>query len=154
MITQEDLHTIEQSAKELFGQLGVQAFFETSVQDDGSVNIAIELEEPQMFIGEGGETLFEIQHLLRLLARKKIAASFELTVDINEYRKSKESYLVSLANTTADEAVLLQKEKELPAMPARDRRIVHVALEKRGDVVSESRGEDPERKVVIKPKNV
>jgi spoIIIJ-associated protein len=86
------------------------------------------------------------------MARKKTEEPTQIYLDVNEYRKSKESYLKTLANSAADEVVLLKKEKELPPMPPRDRRIVHVVIQERGDLLSESRGEEPERKVVIRPK--
>ena len=152
MITTEQLQEIEQLAKEFFEKLGTEASLKTTVQVDGNIDVAAELKEPQVLIGEGGETLLELQHLLRLMVRKRIEEPIQMYLDINEYRKSKESYLKTLANSAADEVVLLKKEKELPPMPPRDRRVVHVVIQERGDVVSESRGEEPERKVVIRPK--
>jgi len=152
MITNEQLKEIEQLAKEFFQKLGAEASLKTTLQVDGSILVAAELKEPQVFIGEGGETLPELQHLLRLMVRKRVEEPTQLYLDINEYRKSKESYLKTLANSAADEVVLLKKEKELAPMPPRDRRIVHVVIQERGDVLSESRGEEPERKVVVKPK--
>lgn len=153
MITKDQIQIIEKLAKEFFERLGAEILSLTiNLTVDGSILVAAELKEPQIFIGEAGETLLELQHLLRLMARKKIEEPAKLFLDINEYRKSKESYLKTLANTVADEVVLFKKEKELPPMPPRDRRIVHVVIQERGDVVSESRGEEPERKVVIRPK--
>jgi spoIIIJ-associated protein len=151
-MTKEQLQEIEQLAKEFFEKLGAEASLKATLELDGSILVAAELAEPQALIGEGGETLLELQHLLRLMARKRSEEPTQLYLDINEYQKSKESYLKTLANSAADEVVLLKKEKELPPMPPRDRRIVHVAIQERGDVVSESRGEEPERRVVIRPK--
>ena len=73
-----------------------------------------------------------------------------LSFDINDYQKNKEQYLRDLARTTADEVVLFKADKELPAMTPGERRIVHLELAERQDVVSESVGEGPERRVVIK----
>ena len=152
MIPKDQVQIIEKLAKEFFQKLGAEASLEATLEEDGSILIAAELAEPQILIGEGGETLLELQHLLRLMARKKIEEPAQLYLDINEYQKSKEGYLKTLANSAADEVVLLKKEKELPPMPPRDRRVIHLAIEQRGDVVSESRGEEPERKVVIRPR--
>lgn len=154
MITKEELQEIERLAIEFFEKLGVVQRLQAATEEDGSIAIEAELKEPQVLIGEGGQTMLELQHLLRLIARKKIGKQAQLFLDINEYRKSKESYLKTLANTVADEVVLLKKEKELAPMPPRDRRIIHLVIQERGDVASESRGDEPERKVVIKPKEV
>lgn len=152
MITKEQLQEIEQLAKEFFQKLGTEASLQATTEEDGSILVAAELAEPQVFIGEGGETLLELQHLLRLMARRKVGEIAQLYLDVNEYRKSKESCLKTLANSAADEVVLLKKEKELAPMPSRDRRVIHLVIQERGDVASESRGEEPERKVVIRPK--
>ena len=117
-----------------------------------TVQVGIVVEEPQMLIGEKGQTLFELQHVLKLMLRKKIEEPFYLALDINEYKKNKEEYLRDLAQTAADEVVLLKKPKELPPMPASERRVIHMALAKRSDVVSESVGDGPDRRVVIRLK--
>ena len=152
MITKEQLQEIEKLAKEFFQKLGADASLKATLEEDGSILDADELKEPQDFIGEGAQTLPQLQHMMRLITRKKIEEPAQLYLDINEYRKSKEGYLKTLANSAADEVVLLKKEKELAPMPPRDRRIVHVVIQERGDVVSESRGEEPERRVVIRLK--
>lgn len=103
-----------------------------------------------MLIGERGNTLAEIQRLMRLIIKKKTGEYLSLRVDINEYRKQKESYLRELARTTADEVSLLKREKELVPMSAIDRRVIHEELSSRQDVMSESTGEDEQRRVVVK----
>ena len=57
-----------------------------------------------------------------------------------------------MAKNIADEAANSGKEKALSPMSSFERRIIHLALQGRQDVVSESRGEGRERRVVIAPK--
>ncbi len=152
MITKEQLQLIEQETQTLFSKLEAPIQAEVKSNEDQSVLVAITMEEPQIFIGEGGQTLLEIQHLLRAILRKKLNEPSWIFLDINEYRKSKEAYLRQMADSAANDVALLGKEKELPAMNAQDRRVVHTAISQRQDVVSESRGEEPERRVVIKPR--
>ena len=119
-----------------------------------SFRMNIETELPQLLIGENGQTLSEIQHLLRLILRKKIGPDIYFDLDINGYKKKKTSYLEELAKTIADEVVLTMQEKELLPMPAQDRRIIHLSLSQRTDVVSESKGQEPNRCVLIRPKEL
>jgi spoIIIJ-associated protein len=56
-----------------------------------------------------------------------------------------------LAVSTADRAVSEKRTLVLEAMPARERRIVHLALRGRTDVTTRSVGEDDSRKVTIIP---
>lgn len=152
MIPSKILQTIEQEARALFLLLETRATLVVQEQEEGDILIQATLEEPQLFIGEKGQALMEIQHVLRMMLRKKLPEPRRVFLDINEYKKSKESYLREMAKSAADEVALLKKEKELPVMSAADRRIVHVELSERQDVIAESAGEEPERRIIIKPR--
>ncbi|MCY0902384.1 MAG: hypothetical protein OWU32_09410, partial [Firmicutes bacterium] len=54
----------------------------------------------------------------------------------------------------AEKAVALRREVFLDPMSAAERKIVHLALEGRTDVKTESRGTEPDRKIVIVPEVV
>ena len=153
MLSKEDIQTIEKETKQFFEKLGMDGEVKVEGGDESTVSVEVTVAEPSMFIGEGGQTLFEIQHILKSIVRRKISEPLYLFLDINDYRKNKEDYLRELARTTADEVALLKKEKELPAMPAAERRIIHMELAERGDVISESVGEGLERRVVVKVKS-
>jgi len=116
------------------------------------VDINIKLEEPQILIGEGGQTLFEIQRLLRTILNKKLQKTFYLNLDINDYKSKKTEYLKSLAKDLADEVSLKKEIKVLFPMPAYERRIIHTELAQRQNIITESQGEGYDRHVVIKPK--
>lgn len=160
MSPEETTKIAEQIIRELFLRLGVEEAPAVSMQD-GVLAVTLTMEDPKTLIGERGQTLFEIQHLLRAMLRKKLqedpfdklrASPPHIFLDINDYRKSREEYLRDTARQTADEAVLLNRPCELPAMSSADRRIVHMELSQRTDIVSESVGEGEERRVAIKPK--
>ena len=116
------------------------------------VNLDIKLEEPQILIGQGGQTLFEIQRLLRTILNKKLQKVFYLNLDINDYKKKKIEYLKDLAKNLADQVSLTKEEKVLMPMSPYERRIIHAELSKRTDVATDSQGEGFDRHVVIKPK--
>lgn len=150
MLTKEDLQTIENEAKRFFEKLGMGSSFEVEEGEDGVVAVRVTVEEPEMFIGERGQTLFEMQHIFKSMVRKKVSEPTHLYLDVNDYRKNKEEYLRELARNAADEVALFRRQKELPPMPAAERRIIHMELAGRDDVVSESIGEGPDRRVVVK----
>lgn len=147
------IEAAQEIVKALFSRLGVEEAPAVSMPDEQTLHVTLTLEDPKTLIGERGQTLFEIQHLLRTMLRKRLQQDPpHVFLDINDYRKSKEEYLRDAARQAADEAVLLGKPRELGAMSAAERRIVHMELAQRSDVVSESTGEGEERRVVIKPK--
>ncbi len=153
MIDKETISIIEQEAKTLFEKLEYGGTIKTSASDDG-VDVDVTMADPQMLIGERGQTLFEIQHILKRMLKKKFAEPVEVSLDINEYKESRESYLRDLANSAANEVSLHKREKELPVMSPADRRIVHMAISQREDVESASVGEGEDRRVVIRVKKI
>ena len=116
------------------------------------VNLNITIEEPQILIGEKGQTLLEIQRILRAIATKKIKKIFYLNLDINKYKQSKIEYLKKISKELADEVSLTKEEKALSPMPAYERRVIHAELTQRLDVITESQGEGINRHIVIKPR--
>lgn len=151
-MNQLDLEKIKQIIQEFFNQAGLAVDLEVKNPQDATVPIILKTEEPQILIGERGQTLIEIQRLLKSILRKQIAITtpFYIDIDVNDYKKKKIEYLKEIAKTTADEVALTKKEKELSPMPPYERRIVHMALASRTDVVTESIGQEPQRKVVIR----
>lgn len=121
------------------------------VSKEGSFLVNIKTKEPKVLIGERGQTLIEIQHLLRILLKKKIENEFLIELDINDYKKRKEEALREVARDIADEVVFYKKEKVLPPMSSYERRIIHLSLKDRDDIETESTNEGKERRVVIKP---
>lgn len=116
------------------------------------VELNIKLEEPQILIGEKGQTLLEIQRLLKIVLNKKLQKVFYLNLDINDYKKKKIEHLKDLANDLANEVVITKEERVLFPMPAYERRIVHTELMGRTDIFTESQGNGIERCVVIRPR--
>lgn len=138
----------------------VNGFFDTATFKADDVNISfrenvfmicLKMNDPKILIGEKGQTLSEIQHLLRLLLRKKMGDDIFIEIDINDYKEKKKRALQDIVKDVADEVVFYKKEKVLPRMNPYERRIVHMALKERNDVQTESIGEGFSRKVVVKP---
>jgi spoIIIJ-associated protein len=117
-----------------------------------AVSVEITLEEPQMLIGQNGQTLFELERIMRMLVNKKLGKFLYISVDINDYKKKKIEYVKTLARRTADEAVVAGQKKVLVPMSSYERRIVHAELSSRQDVTTESQGDGEDRCVVIIPK--
>ena len=146
-----NLEEIKKITKEFFEKTTFEVEIEFLSSQDQTVSINLKTEEPQILIGEGGQTLVEIQHLLKAILRRKIEENFYIDLDINDYKKRKIEYLKEIARTVADEVSLTKKEKILSPMSAYERRIIHLELAGRQDVSTESIGQEPERRIVIRP---
>ena len=151
MISEVQLEEIKKIIKEFFEKTTFEVEIDFSPQEDLTLPINLKTENPQILIGEGGQTLFDIQHLLKAILRRKIEENFYIDLDINDYKKRKIEYLKEIARTVADEVSLTKKEKILSPMPAYERRIIHLELAGRQDINTESIGQEPERRIVIRP---
>ena len=131
------------------------------VQEDGVTKIDIVSSEPQFLIGTQGANLLYLKHVLKLIVRKRVeeeqpaspslGGPILIEVDVNGYREQKIALLKDLAHELAERVVSSGKPLFLKPMPSFDRRIIHVELALREDVVTESVGEEPERRLMIKP---
>ena len=77
---------------------------------------------------------------------------FHFTIDIGEYKKQHEERLIRLAKKIAKEVATSKIEAKLDPMNSYERRIIHTTLAEDNRVRTESEGEEPNRYVVIKPK--
>ncbi len=151
MLSKENLEKIKGTVKEFFQKTCFDVEIVFLPQKDQTIPIQIKTNEPQILIGEGGQTLVEIQHLLKAILKRKIKEDFYIDLDIDDYKKKKIVSLKDLAKSAADEVVLTKNEKILPPMLAYERRIIHLELIEKKDVITESTGREPERRVLIKP---
>jgi len=151
MLSQNNLTKIKETVKDFFKKMTFEVEIEFSPQEDQTFPINLKTSEPQILIGQSGQTLAEIQHLLKAILKRKIKEPFFIDLDISDYKKKKIEYLKEMAKSVADEVSLSKKEKWLPPMPAYERRIIHLELASRSDVTTESIGQEPERKVIVRP---
>lgn len=148
----KNLEIIKKTIKEFFKKTTFEVIIESLIEEDKTIIVNLRAEDPQILIGEGGQTLNEIQYLLKIILKKQIKEHFYLDIDINDYKKKKIEYLKETVYSVADEVVLTKEEKELAPMPAYERRIVHLTLAERQDIITESVGQGYERRIIIKPK--
>lgn len=149
----KDLEKIKEVIKDFFSMIEENISISQLKLQDDILFLDIESQDPHILIGEKGQTLFLLQHLLKKIIIKKFGARqhFYLDLDINSYKEKKRRYLQELAQEIADEVSLTKEEKELIPMSPYERRIIHLEISKRNDVISYSIGKGQERRVVVKP---
>lgn len=116
------------------------------------VRVNILGDDLSILIGRQAETLNALQYIASLIISKEIGQSIPLVVDVEGYRSRRENQLRQLARRMADQAIKTGRRQILEPMPASDRRIIHIELKENPQVVTESVGEDPHRKITIIPK--
>lgn len=106
---------------------------------------------PSMLIGEHGNNLSALEYLVKRIIKKKYGEDQKFTLDVNDYRMKKLEDLKQDVKAAAKEVRLYKKEVPLRPMSSFERRIVHLLLAEYPDIATESIGEEPNRRVVIKP---
>jgi spoIIIJ-associated protein len=86
--------------------------------------------------------------VLKLIAKKHDEGP--IMVDVNNHHREKEKLVIELAKAGAKKASMTKADVSLPPMNAFERHLVHEELSVRPDVRTESIGEGPSRRVVIK----
>src|SRR3989344_1892022 len=157
MINQSDAENVKVAVDEFLRKMTVEAF-DISVQPKNTnvadmVAIEIQLNEPKFLIGQNGQTLFELQRILRFFLNRQLQKSFYVDLDINNYKKKKVEHLQFMARDMADEAVATRQKKILLPMSSYERRIIHAELAGRKDIITASRGAGADRRVCISPVN-
>ena len=72
-------------------------------------------------------------------------------VDVNNYRKARANYLIETAREAAQRVIQTQKAEALSPMTSYERRLVHTELAGYKEVQTESIGQEPHRRIVVKP---
>ena len=104
-------------------------------------------------IGRKGERLSALQHLVNLMLSRRTGQWTRVLVDVEDYRGRRERQLVDLAARAADRVAETGKMLQLEPMPALERRWIHLALRDNEGVATQSIGEEPNRRVVVLPRN-
>ena len=74
-----------------------------------------------------------------------------ISVDVNDYKRSRASYVIDVAKQAVTKVRNTQKAEVLSPMSAYERRGVHMELASCPDIATESIGDEPNRKIIIKP---
>jgi len=121
-------------------------------KDDESFFFNLETsEDSNILIGQYGTNLNALQHLARLLVRKKIEEKTKFVIDVNSYRRQKSQSIIDEAKNAAKQAIAEKKAVVMKPMTAYERRLVHMELSKNDQVYTDSIGEGEERRVAVKP---
>ena len=114
------------------------------------INVELNPKQADYFLKENVIGLNAVQHLLRVLIFKKSPEHPFFVLDINNYKKKREKHLSELADKTVQTVRRTKKPVILEPMPAYERRLIHLKLAEQPDIITESIGEEPERRVVIR----
>jgi spoIIIJ-associated protein len=138
--------------EELFEAMGLDAIAEP-VRRGNHVYVDIvdaAEEDLSLLIGRHGQTLDAIQELTRMIVGRRLDERIRVIVDVDGYRQDREEQLSVRGREVAEQVKDDGGEIELEPMSPFERKIVHDAVAEVEGVETLSRGEDPQRYVVIR----
>lgn len=132
--------------------LDEEATFE--VEGDGSEGLYVNFVGSMFSLPEERPILSSLEHLLRGALRRKTGKEVEIVLDANGAVRRRRAELIRFALSKAEEVVLERKRVRLNAMPAHERRTIHVTLANFPGVRTYSTGDGDNRRVMIEPADV
>ena len=121
--------------------------------DSRVIMIDIQGDDLSFLIGRHSEVLHSLQYITSLIVGREVGHWVPLVIDVQGYRERRERQLRQMSLRMADQVVKTGRRISLEPMSATERRIIHLALRDNKDIMTESIGEEPNRKVVIYPKD-
>jgi spoIIIJ-associated protein len=117
--------------------------------DQPVILVDIQGDDLSILIGRRSETLNALQYITSLIVGKELGHWTPLMIDVQGYRTRRERSLRQLARRMADQAIHTGRRQVLEPMSAAERRVIHLELRDHPQVMTESTGEEPNRKVTI-----
>jgi len=119
-----------------------------------NITIKIFSDHNAVLIGKNGYTIGALQTIVRQIIYTELNQNISIILDVENYKEKKIRNIEYLAKKTAREVAKTKVEAKLDSMNSYERRIVHSILSEDKYVYTESTGEEPNRCVVIKPKEM
>ena len=137
--------------QDVLSNMKVNAKVETRSTEEGML-FDIQGTNLGIIIGRRGQTLDSLQYLVNVVANRHAVKHVRITLDAENYRLRRKETLEQLADRVAKKALSTKRDVRLEPMSAAERKVIHAFLQKRADVVTFSEGDEPNRYIVIGPK--
>ncbi len=154
-LTKEEKQIAKENIKKFMDEILVQlpenTVYNISESELG-INVEITNSNLGFLIGYRGETLYAMQNILSAIAGKSIEKKVRVILDIEGYKEKREKTLEELAEKVAKTVIRTRRPIKLEPMQAYERKIIHSKLQQNDKVETESIGEEPNRRIIIKLK--
>jgi spoIIIJ-associated protein len=102
-------------------------------------------------IGRNGQNIEAIEYIINLIGKRKKLVDRKIVIDIKDYRKKNLEKIREIALRMANKAVKEGRKIALRPMPSYERKIIHNLLSNVKNVKTQSRDDEPNRRIIIYP---
>ena len=159
VVNEETMQIAANVVRDLLEKMRVKAMINSKIGeaadevDSRVIMIDILGDDLSFLIGRHSEVLHSLQYITSLIVGREVGHWVPLIIDVQGYRERRERQLRQMASRMADQVAKTGRRISLEPMTATERRIIHLALRDNSEITTESIGEEPNRKVVIYPKD-
>ena len=147
----EVISFIKDTINEIINKMNAEANLEVRRREE-NITITLFSDNNAILIGKNGKNVSALQLLIRQMVNSNLKEPLSIVIDVGNYKEKRARSIEYLAKKLAREAYKTKTEITMDSMNSYERRIVHSALADDKYVYTESIGEEPNRKVVIKLK--
>ena len=123
--------------------------------DDETILVSVDGADIGLLVGPKGATLSAIEELVRTVVQRQTDGhGARINVDVGGYRAKRREALEAFTRSLVDKVLESGRAQALEPMSSADRKIVHDTAAEIDGVSTESEGEDPRRRVIIRPTSV
>jgi spoIIIJ-associated protein len=141
----------QQFTDELVRTMGFTATVRSDIEDE-DIEVRIEGESLGVLVGPKGVTLRALEEVVRAATQHFAGGhSARVHVDVGGYQARRREALAEFTRGIAAEVAETGTARSLEPMHAPDRKVVHDVVSEIEGVITSSEGEEPRRRVVIKP---
>ena len=144
------LETAQEVLEEMIRLMGLNGRVEVA-SDGETTRLNVKGDDLGALIGRRGEKLASLQHIVNLIVGRREGQHHRIAIDVENYRGRREEQLRDVADRAAKRVLQTGKIIQLEAMPAVERRIVHMALLENPRIRTQSVGVEPNRRIVVLP---
>lgn len=137
-----------QFVKEVGQSIGLELEVDIKRNRDG-YTMNISGSDLGLLIGRRGQTLDALQYLVNIVANRYSDKYVRILLDAENFRERRRKTLEDLADRLAGRVIRSGKEVVLEPMSSQERKVIHAKLQNHARVKTISKGEEPNRRVVI-----
>lgn len=118
--------------------------------ENGRAVVAIVGDDLKPLVGRHGEGVEALQELTRLAVQQQTGTRSRLMLDVGNFRGARRETLRGVARDAAASVLADKADVRLAPMNPFERKVVHDAIGEIDGVRSDSEGEEPQRRVVVR----
>ncbi|MFD0716176.1 RNA-binding cell elongation regulator Jag/EloR [Paenibacillus sp. GCM10027626] len=147
--SQDPIAEVEQFVNDVARAMGLELNITRKQSREGLTLILSGSGDIGVLIGRRGQTLDALQYLVNIVANRYSDSHLRIILDAEDFRERRRKTLEELADRLANRVIRTKKEVVLEPMSAHERKVIHARLQVHAKVKTFSKGEEPNRRIVI-----